>query len=54
MKSDYEECGCDVVACEYTLFRTTVTATPIPDTEIEHKLKAWNSPKHFHKLVVPT
>ena len=51
MKSDYEECGCDVVACEYTLFRTTVTATPLPDTEIKHKLRAWNSPKHFDKLV---
>ena len=51
VKSDYEECGCDVVACEYTLFRTTVTATPLPDTEIEHKLKAWNSPRHFDRLV---
>ena len=47
---DFEECGCDVVPCQYTIFRSSVTATPIPRLELEYKLAAWKSPQYTNKF----
>ena len=41
--SDNHGCDCDIEACRYTLYRSTVTAHPIPETEIRYKLNVWKT-----------
>ena len=37
------DCDCDVVACDYTLFKSSMSATPITETEAAFKLATWKT-----------
>jgi hypothetical protein len=48
---NHDHCGCDIDACKYTVYRSTVTAHPIPETEIQYKLNSWKNRSEFRRFV---
>ena len=51
VNTEHHNCDCDIEACIYTVFRSTVTAHPIPETEILYKLNTWKTrPSHKQKF----
>eukprot|EP00116_Pleurobrachia_bachei_P005419 sb/3465681/ len=45
-----QDCDCYITACSYTIFTSSVTATPIPDLELKHKVERWRYQDRFARF----